>query len=188
MAGEGPRATPTIDRGRVFTLGSTGILNALDLRAGKRLWTRDVTAGNDSPQPDWGRSSSPLVVDDLVVVSVGGSNGHSLVAYQRDSGDVAWHAGDDAGSYSSPQLATLAGVRQIVILNKDSIAGHDTASGRVLWHHAWPRQQPSVAQPLLLDDDRLLFSAGYGIGSRMLQIRAGRPGARRTAWYGSRRG
>lgn len=172
VAGNGPRATPTIDRGRVFTLGSTGILNALDLKTGARLWTTDVTTGNDSGQPDWGRSSSPLAVDDLVVVSVGGSGGHSLVAYHRDSGAVVWYGGDDAASYSSPQLLTLAGVRQIVILNKDSAAGHDVATGRVLWRHEWPRLQPSVAQPLSLGGDRVLFSAGYGNGSRALQISA----------------
>jgi outer membrane protein assembly factor BamB len=177
MAGEGPRATPTISGDRVFTLGSTGLLNALDLQSGRSLWRRDVAADNDSPLPDWGRSSSPLVVDDMVVVSVGGTNGRSLVAYRRESGEIAWHAGDDLASYSSPQLATLAGVRQILILNQDSIASHDPASGRVLWQHAWPRMQPSVAQPLLLGDDRVLFSVGYGIGSRLLRVAQGDGGA-----------
>jgi outer membrane protein assembly factor BamB len=170
VAGEGPRATPTISRGRVFTLGSTGILNALDLATGRSLWRRTIGPDNDAPEPDWGRSSSPLAVDDLIVVSAGGSNGRSLVAYQRDTGEPVWRAGDDAASYSSPHLATLAGVRQILILNQSTVFSHDPSTGRVLWQHAWPRMQPSVAQPLLLPNDRVLFSAGYGIGSRMLQI------------------
>ena len=170
IAGEGPRATPTISRGRVFALGSTGILNCLDLKTGRSIWRRDIAADNDSPQPEWGRSSSPLIVDDLVVVSAGGSAGRSLVAYHRDSGEPVWKAGDDPASYSSPVLATLAGVRQIVVLNQSTVAGHDPQTGRVLWTHAWPRTAPSVAVPLILSDGRVLLSAGYGMGSRLLQI------------------
>ena len=160
VAGEGPRATPTISRGRVFTLGSTGLLNCLDLETGRRIWRRDIAADNQSPQPDFGRSSSPLAVDDLIVVSVGGADGRSLVAYSRESGEPAWRAGDDLASYSSPVLATLGGVQQIVVLNQSSIAGHDPATGRVLWNHPWPRTMPSVAAPLVLSDTRVLLSVG----------------------------
>jgi len=170
VAGEGPRATPTIDRGRVFTLGATGILNAFDLATGRRMWRRDVTVDHDSPTPDWGRSSSPLAVDDFVVVMAGGQSDRSLVAYNRDSGQPVWHAGSDAISYSSPHLATVAGVRQIVALNQSTVAGHDPATGRLLWEHSWPRLQPSVAQPVILPGDRILVSSGYGVGSRLLQI------------------
>jgi outer membrane protein assembly factor BamB len=67
-------------------------------------------------------------------------------------------------------LATLGGVRQIVVLNFSSVAGHDPATGRVLWSHPWPRTAPSVAAPLVLSDTRVLVSAGYGIGSRLLEI------------------
>jgi outer membrane protein assembly factor BamB len=170
IAGEGPRATPTISRGRVFTLGSTGLLNCLDLETGKAIWRRDIAADNDSPPPEWGRSSSPLIVDDLVIVSAGGPSGRSLVAYQRESGEPVWRAGDDLASYSSPVLATLAGVRQIVVLNQSSVVGHDPATGRVLWNHPWPRTAPSVAIPLVVSENRVLLSAGYGVGSRLLQI------------------
>ena len=170
IAGEGPRATPTISRGRVFTLGSTGLLNCLDLETGRAIWMRDVQSDNQSPQLGWGRSSSPLAVDDLIVVSVGGPDGRSLVAYSRESGQPVWHAGDDIASYSSPIVATLGGVRQIVVLNFSSIAGHDPASGRVLWSHPWRRDAPSVAAPLVISENRVLLSAGYGIGSRLLEI------------------
>jgi outer membrane protein assembly factor BamB len=179
VAGEGPRATPTISRGRVFTLGSTGILNALDLQTGRLIWQRDVARDNDSAQPPWGRSSSPLAVDDLIVVSVGGTDDRSLVAYHRESGEPVWHAGDDFASYSSPQVTTLAGVRQIVIMNEATIFAHEPSTGRVLWRHDWRREQPSVAQPVLLPGDRLLFSAGYGIGSRLLHVE-GDAGAQRA--------
>jgi outer membrane protein assembly factor BamB len=172
VAGTGPRATPTISQGRVFALGSTGLLNSLDLRTGKRIWRHDIATENDAAQPDWGRSGSPLVIDDLVVVSAGGANGRSLVAYHRESGELAWHGGNDLASYSSPTLATLDNVRHIVILNQASVAGHDPATGRILWEYPWPAQQPTVAQPLVLSGDRLLLSAGYGVGSKLLQLSA----------------
>jgi outer membrane protein assembly factor BamB len=188
VAGEGPRATPTIDRGRVFTLGSTGILNAFELASGRRLWRRDIGVDNDSPMPDWGRSSSPLAVGDLVIVSAGSQDGRALVAYNRDSGEPVWRAGSDAASYSSPQLATLAGVQQVVMMHQTMVFGHDPATGRVLWEHVWPRIQPSVSQPLVLPGDRILFSAGYGIGSRLLQIAADGAGGLRASlvWESTR--
>ncbi len=170
VAGTGPRATPTISQGRVYTLGSTGLLNALDLETGKRIWRHDIATENEAVQPDWGRSGSPLAVDDLVVVSAGGANGRSLVAYRRDSGEPEWHGGNDLASYSSPMLATLDQVRQIVILNQASVAGHDPATGRILWEYPWPGQQPTVAQPLVLAGNRVLLSAGYGVGSKLLEV------------------
>ena len=170
IAGEGPRATPTISRGRVFTLGSTGLLNCLDLETGKAIWRRDIAADNDSPPPDFGRSSSPLIVDDLVVVSAGGPPGRSLVAYQRESGEPAWRAATTWRVTARRFSSTLAGVRQIVVLNQSSVAGHDPATGRVLWNHPWPRTAPTVAVPLVVSENRVLLSAGYGVGSRLLQI------------------
>jgi len=169
IAGDGPRATPTISGGRVFTLGSTGLLNCLDVETGKRIWRRDIAADNEAIQPEWGRSGSPLVIDDLVVVSAGGPNGRSLVAYRRDSGEPVWRSGDDLPSYSSPLVASLAGVRQILMLNHSSVAGHDPATGRILWQHPW-RGSPTVAQPLVLPQNRLLVSGGYGMGRKLLQI------------------
>jgi outer membrane protein assembly factor BamB len=187
IAGDGPRATPTISRGRVFTLGSTGLLNCLDLETGKVIWRRDIGADNESALPDFGRSSSPLVVDDLIVVSAGGPPGRSLVAYHRDSGEPVWRAGDDLASYSSPVLATLAGVRQIVTLNQSSVVGHDPATGRVLWNHPWPRTAPTVAAPLIVSDNRVLLSAGYGVGSHLLQISRDGDGVSQTLVWESTR-
>jgi outer membrane protein assembly factor BamB len=170
IAGEGPRATPTAAGTRVFTLGATGLLNALDLRTGRRLWQRHVLRENPGPDPQWGRSSSPLVVDGRVVVSVGGAGGRSLVAYDARTGAPVWHGGDDAVGFSSPFVATLAGRRQIVIFNRGSVAGHDPAAGALLWQYPWPPHQPTVTQPVPLDGDRLLVSSGYGIGSKLLRI------------------
>ena len=170
IAGIGPRATPTIVGGRVFAMGATGILNALDLRSGARLWSRDVVKETEAQVPEWGRSCSPLVVDGRVVVIAGGTGGRRLVAYDAQSGETAWAAGEGGASYSSPTLATLAGRPQLVVLNGASVSGHDPATGAVLWEHPFPREQPNVALPLPLGPDRLLVSVGYGVGSKVYRV------------------
>ncbi len=170
IAGVGPRATPTIDGASVYAMGATGILNALDLASGRRLWSRDVLKETEAALPDWGRSCSPLVVDGRVVVIAGGSGGRRLVAYDAASGAPAWAAGEGGASYSSPTLVTLAGRRQLVVLNEASVSGHDPATGTVLWEHPFPREQPNVAMPLALDPNRLLVSAGYGVGSKAYRV------------------
>jgi outer membrane protein assembly factor BamB len=177
IAGVGPRATPTIRGGRVFTMGATGILNALGLDSGERLWTHRVLEENGSANLSWGTSGSPLVDDDRVVVSAGGPGGHSLVAYRAATGEPIWGAGHDKQSYSSPTFATVAGRRQILVLNGASVAGHDDRDGALLWEQPWPAEQPNVAQPLALPGDRVLFSAGYGVGSKLYSIGAGPAGA-----------
>ncbi len=91
LAGEGPRGTPTVEGGRVFALGGTGILTALALETGELLWKKDVLLDNEARVPTWGKSASPLVFDGKVVVSAGGPSGRSLVAYDARTGDTLWH-------------------------------------------------------------------------------------------------
>lgn len=169
IAGVGPRATPTLVDGRVFTLGATGRLNALALADGALVWSHDVAAEFDSATPEWGRPASPLVVDGLVVVPVGGPAA-SLVAFAAETGEVVWQAGTDRPGYSSPTLLTLAGQRQIVVFNQASVTGHEVASGRLLWSFPWSDHQPNVALPLTIGADRLLVSSGYGAGAKLLQL------------------
>jgi outer membrane protein assembly factor BamB len=186
IAGTGPRSTPTVHAGRVFTMGGTGILNALDLATGRRLWTHDVIKENEGNLPDWGKSCSPLVVDERVIVSAGGS-GRSLVAYDAASGERVWAAGSAGASYSSPVLLTLGGRAQVVIFNRSSVAGHDPATGALLWEQPFPAEQPNVAAPIALSGDRLLVSAGYGIGSKLYRLAAGGSGLQATvAWESPR--
>lgn len=177
IAGVGPRATPTIRDGRVFTVGATGVLNALRLEDGQRLWSHRLLEENGSSNLSWGTSGSPLVDGDRVVVSAGGREGRSLVAYSADTGEAIWTTGHDQQSYSSATIATLADRRQILILNGATVAGHDASTGALLWEKPWPAEQPNVAQPLPLSGDRVLFSAGYGVGSKLYQIAAAADGS-----------
>lgn len=182
LGGVGPRATPTIDRGRVVALGATGLLRCLDGATGQPVWVEDllgrigVTAQEDQRAIEWGRAASPLVVDDLVVVPLGGplsGPSTSLAAFDRASGRLIWQGGDSQASYSSPVLATLAGRRQILIVNEADVSGHDPATGQTLWKHPWPgssRGDASVSQAVPLPNDRVLLSKGYLGGAKLLQL------------------
>ena len=149
IAGVGPRATPTIhfhllaDDGqgelRVYTLGATGILNCLDYDSGRRLWSVDIRAETLADEAQWGYAGSPLVHGERVIVQSGATNGFSLIALDRRTGNRGqhvWVTGSEGLSYASPMIATIAGVQQIVMLNHGSCTGHDIGTGAELWRYS----------------------------------------------------
>jgi outer membrane protein assembly factor BamB len=177
QGGDGPRATPTVDRGQVFAIGATGILQCLDATTGKLAWKRDVLGENQLANLVWGVSASPLVFDETVVVTGGLTPGPTLFAFSRHTGEPLWKAGTDKASYSSPILATVAGQQVILSVNAGSFTAHDPATGRELLKFPWADDKwPKAAQPLVLPGDRVFLSAGYGIGCILLKIDAGPEG------------
>ena len=169
LGGVGPRATPTIDEDRVYTIGSTGLFNCLDVETGSLHWSKNILDENSGRQPEWGLAGSPLILDKLVIVSPGGSADRSLVAYSKDTGAFVWGGGTVRAGYSSPSLHTVAGREQILIFNGGSVAGHDPADGKVLWEVDWPLTE-CVAQPLPISENRVFVSTGYGIGCKLFEI------------------
>ena len=180
--GVGPRSTPTIDDGLVYSLGATGLLQCLDGATGKRRWARDLledyhikTADEASNLP-WGRSASPLVVDGLVIVPGGGPSGGpfvSLVAMDKKTGKTVWEGGDRQISYSSPAVATLGGVRQVLIVNEADVTGHDLKTGKVLWEHPWSGRSNSsanVSQAVPVAPDCVFVSKAYGKGASLIKL------------------
>ncbi len=111
--GAGPRGTPSLHDGRLYTFGATGILNALDAANGAVVWTRNAASDTGAKLPGWGFSSSPLVVDNVVVVAAGGR----LAAYDLSTGDPRWRGPAGGASYSSPHLLTIDGVAQVLLLS-----------------------------------------------------------------------
>jgi len=184
LGGTGPRSTPTIHAGRVYTLGATGLLRCLDGKDGSTIWEDDIpkrykqTAATDQSYAAWGRSNSPLIVDDLVVVPAGGSPDKrvSLIAYDKISGEVRWEGGSQFISYASPTVATLLGKRQIVSVNESNVSGHDIQTGQVLWEHKWEGDSAagaSTSQPVAISANQLLLSKHYNQGSALLKLIAG---------------
>jgi outer membrane protein assembly factor BamB len=174
QGGEGPRATPTVDRGLVFAYGATGILECAEAATGRRVWSREVLKDYKLENLEWGVSASPLVFAGTVVVTGGNTRGPTLLAFARDTGKPQWQSGTDRASYSSPVLTTLAGRSVVLSLNAASLTAHDAATGKMLLNYPWAVERvPKAAQPVVLAGDRVFISAGYGAGCVMLQITAG---------------
>jgi outer membrane protein assembly factor BamB len=177
LGGVGPRATPTIHKDRVYTMGATGIVNCLDARTGQAIWTHDTLAERGAMNIMWGKANSPLVVENeklgtLVIVSVG-APGASLVAYEAETGKQVWAAGDARSSYASPTLAEILGEKLILSVNEDVVTGHRVDDGKIVLEHDWAGNSDSDAsasQPIPLANDQLFLSKGYGVGSQLLQL------------------
>jgi outer membrane protein assembly factor BamB len=172
--GAGPRATPTLSNGRVYAFGATGILNALDAGTGAVVWSRDVAADAAKKVPMWGFSSSPLVLGDRVVIAASGK----LVAYDIATGKRLWFGPDLPGSYSSPHLATIDGVDQILLLTAAGATSVAPSDGKVLWEHSWP-EGTTIVQPALTGDGDVLINTltgTGGLGIRRLAVAHGSGG------------
>jgi outer membrane protein assembly factor BamB len=176
-AGPGPRATPTVSNGRVYTFGATGILNALDADDGSVAWSRNVAADTGAKTPGWGFSSSPLVTGDLVIVAASGR----LAAYDVATGNPRW-VQDRGGSYSSPHLMTIGGVTQLLLLSSTGATSVAPADGTLLWEHAW--EGVPILQPARIPEGDLLITTGGmgGEGTRRITVAQG-PGG----WTASER-
>jgi outer membrane protein assembly factor BamB len=189
MGGDGPRSTPTISGGDVYTLGAEGHLVCLDGTTGKPRWpVVDVIKDNGAAVVKWGMTSSPLVVGKLVVVNAGidpANNQHQAVAaYDRTTGKKVWAVGDYAAGYSSPMLATLDGMEQIVLFDAGGVAGIDPADGKELWRHPWTTfNDMNIIQPLILPGDRVFISSELTNGCALLEVKkSGSTWTVRPAW------
>jgi outer membrane protein assembly factor BamB len=175
QSGPGPRATPTFADGRLFALGATGILNCLDAVSGERKWSRDIAAEAGAKKPIWGFSSSPLVVGGLVIVFAEGESDktNTLLAYKTDSGKPAWTAPAGKLSYSSPQLASIDGVTQILFDSDQGLTAFDPTSGAVLWKQPTPPAGPGLpqsVQPQVIGKSAVLFDAGANTGLTRIDL------------------
>lgn len=169
--GLGPRATPSFDGGRLYTQGCTGVLQCLDAATGNTVWRRDVTKDAERDVPGYGFSSSPLVLGELAIVYSSGGEGKSVIAYNRVSGDVVWRAGHGGGGYSSPYLAVLGGVPQVLMASDFGLQSFSPESGAGLWEYAWKiEMNPRCTLPLVADGNRVLLGATGTAGSCLLRV------------------
>jgi outer membrane protein assembly factor BamB len=171
--GAGPRGTPTVIDGRVYTLGATGIVNALDADSGAVIWSRNAQSDTGAKRPEWGFSSSPLVVNDVVIVAASGR----LVAYDVATGTPRWFAQTGGGSYSSPHLMTIGGVPQVVMLSGAGVTSVTPANGTPLWKHTWASM--AILQPAQTSDGDVLIATGNligGLGTQRLAVARGSSG------------
>jgi len=180
LGGAGPRATPTYHDGRLYTLGATGVLSCLDAATGESVWTRNIAEDAGAPLPEWGFASSPLVVDDLVIVHAAGAReGRAVVAYDLETGEPRWFGQAGGASYSSPHLTTIDDVRQIVMITGDGVFGLEIEEGDLLWKHDWPMGGGGsrVVQPAILEGGDILIGTSFGLGTRRIAVSSDDSGA-----------
>lgn len=174
--GDGPRSTPTIHKGRIFTIGGTGEMVCLNFE-GKLQWKVNLLDDSKAKNVTWGLTCSPLIVGDLVIANPGvdkdDPGGASLVAFDQATGKKQWAVGNRRASYSSPQLATLDGCEQILVFDGEGLVSYDPATKKELWNFPWEtKMDMNMIQPLVFAGDRVFISSEKENGCAMLHVKA----------------
>jgi outer membrane protein assembly factor BamB len=183
--GPGPHSTPLVVGGKVFSVGVTGKLHALDAKTGKPVWSLDLKKEFQGKQLDRGYSSSPIAYKDTIILPVGGGDGRALMAFAQSDGRIVWGNQNFEVSHSSPILMPLGGVDHLVCFMAGDVAGVNPNDGELLWKHEFKTQySANICTPVQTGPDTLFLSAAYGSGSRGLQIvPAGGKFEARELWY-----
>ncbi len=175
MGGDGPRTTPTIVEGLVYTLGAQGHLHCLETATGKVKWQQNILEDAGAKNLEWGMSGTPLVVGDKVIVNPGidleKKTQQAVIAYDRMTGKKAWSAGGDMAGYSSMMKVSLAGVEQLLLFDAAGLKGLDLASGKQLWLHPWKSSfDMNCAQPIIVGADQVYISSQVANGGAMVKV------------------
>jgi len=181
--GDGPRSTPTISGGRVYAVGGTGVLTCVELGSGSVVWKQNLFSSPEQQNLYFGTTSSPYVIQDLVIVTPGSGPNGSAMAFHRETGELQWSSGNDPAAYASPTVATVDGIPQVLSFNGAGLRTY-SLDGHPLLLHPWVTQGTSrvnVAQPIVLDRETqfqsgaegtlVLISSGYDMGTCLLRIR-----------------
>lgn len=171
MGGEGPRSTPTFANGKIYAQSAGGLLQCLDASTGTVVWKQEMTTKDAPNPPMYGFSSSPLVLGDLVIAYADGAGRHDLVAFNAATGAEVWSAAKGTGGYSSPQLFTLEGVPQVLLLNSVGLQSFTPDKGTQLWQYEFKQKQfPRCVQPL--HDGKGGFALGLttDFGSKLARV------------------
>lgn len=193
----GPRATPTIDDGLIYVMGGTGVLDCLDGSDGTLVWTADIpelvgiklttdntnsrglnfTTENSSLM--WGRSGSPLIFENMVIIPAGGPKQDpnertaTLIAFDKKSGEEIWRGGNLPIAYGSPSIAIIDGQPQVLLVAESFAVGHDVKTGVELWRHQRSGSSDADAncsQVTFLGGRRLVVSKGYNMGGEIIEL------------------
>lgn len=172
----GPRATPTLHNGRVFTHGAEGMVHALDFKTGALLWKYDTVSDLQSPQGFFGRAGAPLVTDGKVIITAGGSNSRGpagVIALDESTGKLVWQSVDDEASYSSPVAYGPPDNRRLLCWMRNELWSLDAATGKVR-HHQRLRSgmdaSVNAATPIPVGEGDFFLSAGYGVGGTIWSL------------------
>jgi outer membrane protein assembly factor BamB len=181
---EGPRSTPAVDSGKLYTFGAEGKLHCWELDSGRPVWDVDTKAKFKQDKGFFGIACSPLVEGAAVILNIGGRDGAGVVAFDKTNGNVLWKATKDEAGYASPVAATIAGRRTVLSFNRAGLVALGPKDGAVWFSFPWrSRSNASVnaATPLVIGDT-VFLSASYGTGAVLLRV--GAEGKPQEVWSG----
>jgi outer membrane protein assembly factor BamB len=174
--GKGPKSTPVVADGRIFTLGIGGILSAFDAASGRLLWRKDFAGQFPATHPTYGTAQSPAVDGGRVIVHVGGPGKGALTAFDAGTGAAAWTWAGDGPAYASPIVAEIGGLRQVVTFTESMLVGVSADAGRLLWRLPFSTSYDQNAVTPIVSGDTVIFS---GLDHPVKAVKIGRRGA---AW------
>jgi outer membrane protein assembly factor BamB len=169
---DGPRATPCISDGRVYTFGAQGMLHCFDFATGKKLWSIDLKSEFQGGNGFFGMACSPLVEGNGVFLNIGGAKGAGIVAFDKNNGKLLWKTSEDEASYSSPVAATIGNRRYVLFLTRTGFLALDPVEGGIRSQYPWHsrnRMSVNAATPLVVGDN-IFLSACYGTGAILLRL------------------
>jgi outer membrane protein assembly factor BamB len=166
--GDGPRSTPSVLNGKVWVYDSDMNLYCINAANGKIIWDVQVLKEHKGQNIKWKNSSAPLIENDLVIV-YGGGSGQSLLAFERETGKIAWKTGNETATHATPIATTIHGFRQVIFFCTSGLVSVDPKSGRELWRQAFPFKVSTAASPVVAGD-MIYCSAGYGVGAGLYKI------------------
>lgn len=170
--GDGPRSTPSVADSVVYGLGAKGKLVAVKAESGEEIWSRDLVADFGAAIPQWGISTSPTVFEELLLVDVGGKNGHGVVALARSDGKLIWKAESGLPGYSTPLVVEAAGAEQALFFTGTKLVAVSPRDGKPLWDYEWRTSYDvNAAMPVFLPPDRVFISTGYDKGAAVLRVK-----------------
>lgn len=172
IGGPGPRATPTIANGSLYAHGATGNVVRLDPKTGAEVWRKNISEIADRDPPTWGFSSSPLVINSLVIVHAGGKNDKGTIALDSETGEVKWTTAAGDHSYVSPQLATILGNQYVLMLTNVGLNILNPDDGSDVLNYEWKTSGYRSLQPLVINGDSIILPTGLGTGTRRIQVKS----------------
>lgn len=167
----GPRATPTVDGDRVYTLGTMGDFYCLDVKSGRELWKKNFVQEYTAKVPTWGMVAAPLVDGDQVIVVAGGSRYDAqIVSFDRQTGNENWRSLNHVEpGYCPPMMYTYQGTKQLIIWHPHAITGLDPLNGNPLWFIKW-KVNAELTVPTPRQHGNRLFLTSFYNGSKMIDM------------------
>ena len=171
--GEGPRASPVVVSGQVYTFGAQGVLHCLQVVSGRKVWSLDTHKKFGVQKGYFGAAGTPLVLGTQLFLNVGGAGGAGVVAIDKDTGRTLWTASEDPASHASAVSATFGEQAHVLFYTRTGLLGADPKTGEIFFQQRWRARSnasANAATPLVMGD-RIFLSASYGTGATVLNVK-----------------